>query len=251
MDPQRESSEPVRVRAEATPTRPGLVVGAALLTELVVIAAIGNQWVTPKLFRAIINERSHLVSDFKAALVTYNWRFVPEQADTAHIWLSQVLLILTTLVLTAAFVAVIVRGPATFGRVFLTCWLAVTVATVVGAYARGLTNETLGTSTSRLQRGLFSTLGPNTITVFSGLVLGLLVGVVAATVTVVSRDRAALGPKRIPPDPVEAPYVPPEQPPPFFPEPASARPRPVPTAESGAQFPRLPDDDDLANEHHD
>jgi hypothetical protein len=247
MEPLNETFEPVPARPERPPIRRGLVVVAALLTELVVIAAIGNQWVTPKLFRAIINERSHLVSDFKASLVTYNWRFVPEQADTNHIWLSQMLLILTTLVLTAVFVAVIVRGPATFGRAFLTCWLAVTVATVFGGYARGLTNESLGTSGSRLQRGLFSTVGPNSITLFSGLVLGLLVGVVAATVGVMNANRTE-GPETFAPQPVEPAYVAPEQPPPFYPAP-----RPAPGGSAGvpiAAFPRPPDDDDFGDVHH-
>jgi hypothetical protein len=253
MEPHPEPTIRRRVRPEAPPTRPGFVALAALLTEFVVIAAIGNQWVTPKLARAVVNERSHLVSDFKSSLVTYNWRFAPEQGDTQHVWLSQVLLILATLVLTAVFVTVIVRGPATLGRVFLTCWLAVTVATVFGGYARGLSLDTGGGASERVQSGLFGTFGPNTITVFSGLILGLLAALVAATATAVSRNRAALGPKHIPPAPVgaaaEQPYFAPEQPPPFNPIP-----RPGPGVSPGAPtaaFPRPPDDEDLGHDHHD
>jgi hypothetical protein len=244
MEPLSDTDEPPRERPEALPTRVGLVVLAAVLTQIVVIAAIGNQWVTPKLVQAYINERSTLVSDFKASLITYNWRFNPQAGDVGHVWLSQVLLIGVTLALTALFVAVIVRGPSSYGRIFLTCWISVWVATIFGGYARGLT---LKTSQARLQQGLFSDdFGPNTIVVFSGLLLGLLVGLVAAAVTVSQQKRSALGPKVIEASPSAAPAtVEPEQPPPFFPDPP--RTRPSPTGQPAARFPVPPDDEDLGH----
>jgi hypothetical protein len=244
--PLPEPSEERPIRPEPVSTRPGLVVLWALLAELVVIAAIGNQWVTRRLVQAYINERSTFVSDVKASLITYNWRFGPQDGDANHVWLSQVLLIATTLVLTAAFVSVIVRGPSSFGRILLSCWLSVWIATIVGGYARGLTLRTTG---SRLQQGLFSNnVGPNTIVVFSGLLLGLLVGLVAAAMAVLQQNRAALGPKHIETrQPTDPGYVPPEQPPPFFPEPA--RSRPSPAGQATTRFPRPPDDEDLGHEH--
>ena len=247
MEPQPESSEPVRVRPEPAPTRPGLVVIAALLTELVVIGAAANQWVTVRVARSRAGERDPLTADVKASLLTFHWRFAPQTGDTTHIWLSQVLLILATLVLTAVFVAVIVRGPASFARVFLTSWLAVIAAGMLGAIARGLVNENnAGSSGSRLQRALFGPLGPNSISFFATVVLGLVVAAVAATVTMVRTTRPE-SEQAIPPDPVVPPYVPPEQPPPFNPVP-----RPGPSASAGAPtaaFPRPPDDDDLGHDN--
>jgi hypothetical protein len=244
MEPLSDTSDPPRERPEAPAVRVGLVVVTALLTEFVTIAAIGNQWVTPKLVRAYINERSTLVSDFKASLITYNWRFTPQDGDVGHVWLSQMLLIGATLALTAVFVAVIVRGPSSYGRIFLTCWISAWVATIFGGYARGLT---LKTNDSRLQHGLFSNdFGPNTILVFSGLLLGLLVGLVTAAVTVSQQKRTALGPKRFEASQPAVPAdVEPEQPPPYFPDPP--RSRPSPTGKAAARFPVPPDDEDLAH----
>jgi hypothetical protein len=215
-----------------------------------VIAALGNQWITPKIFRAVINERSLLVSDLKASLSAFNWRFLPPADDHAHVWLGQVLLIGTTVALTAVFVAVTVRGPASFGRVFVTCLLAVTVATVLGAYVRGFTNESIGTADPRLQRALFSSVGPNTITLFAGITLGIVVGLVSAWVTTALRDRDAATPVAVAATPAPEPEptrADPEQPPPFFPDPP--RTRPSPTGQPAARFPRPPDDEDLDHVH--
>jgi hypothetical protein len=245
MEPPSDTSEPALDTPEPRPTRPGLVALVAVLAELVVIAALGNQWITPKIFRAVINERSLFVSDLKASLSAFNWRFLPPEDDHAHVWLGQVLLIGTTVALTAVFVTVVVRGPASFGRVFLTCLLAVTVATVVGAYVRGFTNESIGTSDPRLQRALFSSVGPNTITLFAGITLGIVVGLVTAWVTRALRDGDDATPVGVAatasPEPA---HVDPEQPPPFFPDPP--RTRPSPTA---SRFPRPPDDEDLDHTH--
>src|SRR4051794_12123583 len=92
MEPQSETSEPVRPRPEPPPVRPGLVVVTALLTELVVIGAVANQWLTVRVARSLANERDHLTADLKASLLTFNWRFAPRGEDTSHTWLSQVLL---------------------------------------------------------------------------------------------------------------------------------------------------------------
>jgi len=248
MEAQSESPQPVRIRPERPATRPGAVVLAAVLTEIVVIAAIANQWVTPHLISSVINEKHAFLHNLKATPLTFNWRLVPEHGDSQHTWLSQEMLVLTTLVVSALLIATIVRGPNSFGRVFFTCWAAVMVATMFGTYVRGLVNDERGVEGSRIARALFGQLGPSPVTFFAGLLLGLVAGLVAATVSRLVRDRtAAAAPVAAPP--VEAPYVPPEQPPPFNP-----LPRPGPGVSAGAPtaaFPQPPEDVDLGHDHQD
>jgi hypothetical protein len=248
MEPQSEPPQPVRARPQPPSTRPGAVVLAAVLTEIVLIAAVANQWVTPHLISSVINEKHAFLHNLKAAPLTFNWRLVPEHGDSQHTWLSQEMLILTTVVVSALLIATIVRGPNSFGRVFFTCWAAVMVATMFGTYVRGLVNDERGVEGSRIARALFGQLGPSPVTFFAGLLLGLVAGLVAATVAMLVRDRRAVAvPVAAPP--AEAPYVPPEQPPPFNPIP-----RPGPGASAGAAtavFPRPPDDDDLGHDQHD
>lgn len=245
MEPQPQPSPPVRIRPEPTPARPGAIALAAVLTELVIIAAVGNQWITKRAFQWILNEnRSAFARDLKSALVVYNWRFAPQSGDTDHIWLSQLTLILVTLVLTAAFIAVVIRGPASFGRMFLTCWLASLGATILATYLRALVNDQPIIPGSRIQKAVFGPLAPSSISVFAALALSLAAGLVAAFVgRTVSR--------RVPP-PVpagststEPPYVPPEQPPPYNP---ILRPGPGGSAGAPATFPRPPDEDDLGHD---
>jgi hypothetical protein len=247
MDPQSEAPEAVRARPEPPSTRPGAVVLAAVLTEIVIIAALANQWITPHLISSVINEKHAFLHNLKATPLTFNWRLVPEQGDSQHTWLSQEMLILTTVVVSALLIATIVRGPKSFGRVFLTCWTAVMVATMFGTYVRGLVNDERGQDGSRISRALFGQLGPSPVTFFAGLLLGLLAGLVAATVAMLVRDRRA-APVPAVATPAEPPYVPPEQPPPYNP-----LPRPGPGASASATraaFPRPPDDDDLGDDHH-
>lgn len=258
------------------PVRTGTVVLAALLTELVVIGAACNQWVTEKvahsITRSIITGGSQGSQDLRAAVLTYNWRFGPQRGDTDHIWLSQVLMILTVLVLTALLVAAVVRGPVTFARAFAGCWMAVIAATLVGAYVRGFVRNETGTSALRITRAGFGNLGPNTVTMFAALVLGLAVALVGATVAVLTRAPAPAEAER-PAQEEPAFALPPPQPPAFFGPPSgrpfssSPAPRPpaagqAPAAEQTsadersttslrsfdhptARFPRPPDDDDI------
>ncbi len=256
MDPLTQSSEPPPGRSEQPAVRPGVAVLAAVLTELVVIGVLGNQWLTEREAHWIVNEtHSALARDFKVSLLTFNWRFAPLAQDTQHTWLSQLLLIVTTLVLTAAFTSVVVRGPASFARVAVGCWLAVVGATTIGQYVRGLVNDQPVIRGSRLEKTLFGPLSPSAVSVFASIVLALIVGLVAAAVTVWARNRVSETAGAAVAVAPEAPYVPPEQPPPFFPETPRARPSPspatlpAPAAAEGAttRFPRPPDDDDLGH----
>jgi hypothetical protein len=216
----------------AAGARPGLIVLTAIVAQIVIIAAACNQWVTVRVARSILNDDSQFFRDVKASLLTYNWRFSPQDTDHQHIWLGQTLLILITLVFSAVLIAVVVRGAVTFDRAFLGCWMAITVATMLGAYARGLVNDAAGTTTSRLTRSLFGPLGPTSTTFFAGLVLGLVVAALAATVAVTTR-RAVQPATGSAPAQVGQQYgPPPEQPPAFFGTPGSTLPPGGPASSS-------------------
>lgn len=249
MDPQPEPPAPRRIRPEAPPTRPGVLALAAVLTELVVIAAIGNQWIAKHEIQWILNEnKSAFVRDMKSALFVFNWRFAPESGDTDHTWLSQLTLIVVTCLLTAAFTGIAVRGPATFGRMFLTTWLAATGAALIATYVRALVKDQPLLPGDRVQHAIFGPLSPSTLSVFADIVLALLAGLVAAFAGNLVSRRVPAAAAAAPTESTQAEptYVPPEQPPPFNPVP-----RPGPGASATAQtaaFPRLPDDDDLGHE---
>jgi hypothetical protein len=247
MDPQHEPSPPRRQRLDRPPTRPGAVALAAVLTELVVIAAVGNQWIAERAGHWIANERSAFVADLKATLLVYNWRFAPQQGDVEHSWLSQLVMIALTLALTGAFVSVVVRGPATMGRVFVTCWMAAVCSTALASYVRAALNKQPGIAGTRVQKTFFGPLAPSAISVFAAIVLGLLAGSVAVVVARMLRNRTPVG-TPVAAAPAEPPYVPPEQPPPYYPVP---RPAPSRSAEATVEFPRPPDDDDLGPVHSD
>jgi uncharacterized membrane protein YeaQ/YmgE (transglycosylase-associated protein family) len=213
---------------------------AAVLTEIVLIGALANQWVAERAGRWILNERSGFVADLKAMLLVYNWRFAPQHGDTEHAWLGQLVMVVATVVLTAGFVAVVVKGPATFGRVFLTCALTAVGATVLAAYFRALVTDEPLIPGSRIQKALFGPLSPNAINVLASVLLGIFSGLVAAFVATRFGARQPAEKPAAATGAAEPAYVPPEQPPPFFPP----RPRPTPDQQT-TRFPRLPDEDEL------
>lgn len=234
---------------EAPTARTGSIVFVAVLVEIVVIGAACNQWMTQRIANSIIRSYISGGSDgaryFKATLINYNWRFAPRADDHVHAWLSQVLMILTVLVVSALLIAAVVRGPVTFGRAFVGCWLAVVAATMVGSWVRGLVRDQSGNQ-SRITKAAFGDLGPNGTTFLAGVLLGLVVALVAATFAMASRRpvRAAA------PHPDDAPFFPPEQPPPYHGEPGSISSRsdrhygppvrPAGSGESTAQPPAVP-----------
>jgi hypothetical protein len=249
MDPQPEPPAPRRVRPEAPPTRPGVLALAAVLTELVVIGATGNQWIAKHEIQWILNEnKSAFVRDLKSALFVFNWRFAPESGDADHTWLSQLTLIVVTCLLTAAFIGVAVRGPATFGRVFVTSWLAALGAALIATYVRALVKDQPLLPGDRVQKAIFGPLSPSTLSVFADIVLALVAGLVAALVGNVMIRRVPATAEPTEPTVAEPTYVQPEQPPPFNPIP-----RPGAGASAGAPtaaFPQPPDDVDLGHDDH-
>jgi hypothetical protein len=251
-------------RAPAGTARTGVLVFAAVVTQIVIIGAACNQWVTERIgnqiLRSALNNGSPTVRDFKQSLIAFNWRYAPRSFDHQHIWLGQILMILTLLVVSAAVISLVTRGPITFGRAFVGSWAAVVFATVLASYVRGLVNEGNTSSSPRITKALFEQAGQNTPTIFAGVVLGLATGLIVGAVAVQTRRPAT--PERAA-EAGEEPYSAPEQPPAFFgttplppwqdqhygpparhaaPPPATAQPDQPSTA-----FPRPPDDDDLGH----
>jgi hypothetical protein len=213
-----------RAASPLSRARTGLIVLAALLTELIVIAAADNQWVSDRIVRDELRTNSLTLRSLANSWLTYTWRLSPRDGANANqLWASQIALVVVVLVVTGLLVAAVVRGPVTFGRAFFGTWMAVIVATLVGAFVRGLI-EPLGkvqlTNSNRVTRAAFGSFGVNQGAVAAGFGLGLLVALLAAIVAVVSR-RAAASPAG-PPDPAAAPapaappYQQPEPPPPYY-----------------------------------
>ena len=173
--------------------RIGLLLLFAFMTEVIVIAAAGNQAVTDKI---LSNAGPHtLKGGFEESLETFAWRVSPRSNDIFHVWAGSLSLIGATVVLSLLLIFATVRGPLTFGRAFFGTWLSVIVATMLGGYVRGLVIDTPARSTHGIPaRALFSTLAPGSTTFLAGVALGLVVALVVAIFGVVTRrpDDAAL-----------------------------------------------------------
>lgn len=221
--------------------RTGLIVLAALVTELIVIAAADNQWVSDRIVRDELRTNSVTLRSLANSWLTYTWRLTPRDGANANqLWASQIALVVVVLALTGLLVAAVVRGPVTFGRAFFGTWMAVIVATLVGAFVRGLI-EPFGklqlANSNRVTRAAFGSFGVNQGAVAAGFGLGLFVALVAAVVAVLSRRDAAAQAVGSPDTaaasaPSQQPYQQPEQPPPYYGDEESAT----------TQLPTLPPD---------
>jgi hypothetical protein len=247
--PPPPDERPVASRPLPAQARPGLVVLAALLTEVVLIAALANQAVSDRLAKHFGDATpSHLLEQ---AWLTYQWRFSARSHQSAT-WGSELALIGVTLLVSALLIIALVRGAVTFWRAFFGVWLAVLGATLLGAFVRGLIDtdaaRAIGASSpGRLTKAIFGPAGPTQFAVVGGVVLGLVTALVAAGVSVATR-RAA---QPVPGAPaVQSHYVAPEQPPPYYGDAqptTQLRPPPQPRAgdQATTQFPRPPDEEDL------
>jgi hypothetical protein len=100
----------------------------AVLTELVVVAATGNQ----ALLKYLNQHDSTLwVAEVRDAFVSFTWRVTPLSGQTTP-FVAQFAAIATLIVLTFVLVIIILRGPATFSGAFFTA-ACVTVASAVVA----------------------------------------------------------------------------------------------------------------------
>jgi hypothetical protein len=175
--------------------RTGLVLVLALVVEILLIAAFANQWLSEKIARFEFRTHNSLLASIANAGLTYTWRFAPRTGDNQHLWLSQMLLILTVLVLSALLIASIIRGPITFGRAFFGTWMSVVVATELATIVRGLV---VGKAfdrpgTGRFTYAVFGSLGPNAPSFVAALGLGLITALVVGIVAPATRRVPATG----------------------------------------------------------
>jgi hypothetical protein len=214
-------------------SRAGLVAIVALATQVVLIAGLDNQWLSQRVLHWATRSGSVTRVELAESWLTYNWRFWPRAHDDTHVLLAQLLLIATTLIMSTALIAVLVRGQVSFARAFVGTWTAVIVATQLGAFVRGLVNDssTGEPGQSRIVRGLFGPLGPSGWTFSASAVLGVVVALVTAVVAVSTRRGrgAAAAPPPVfgdygPPAPMGRPPVPPWQDQQFGPPPGHAAP---------------------------
>jgi hypothetical protein len=204
--------------------RPWLIAIVSTLTLLVLIAAIGNQWVTDKIADHVGGES---FSDrFLSGLTTYSWRFSPRGGhDVDRLWLASVVMIAAVLVLTLLLVAAICRGNGAFGQAFLGAWAVVVVATLLAVYLRSAVVDSrrlMGRSVGTKAESIFySPLSPNTSHIIAALCFGFVVGLVAGLTAVLSRRTDVVAP------PVPPGYGAPAFGPPRDPHSAAAVPGPI------------------------
>jgi hypothetical protein len=178
--------------------RPWLVALASTLTLLVLILAVGNQWVTDKI-------QEHIGTDsfgerFIRGLTTYSWRFSPRGGhDVDRLWLASLALVVTAIVLTLLLVAAICRGTGGFGQAFLGAWMVVVVATILAVYVRAAIVDTRGlfgpsVAGAKVDSIFYSPLSPNSSHVLAALAFGLVVGLVAGLTAVLSRTTDVVAP---------------------------------------------------------
>jgi hypothetical protein len=170
--------------------RPGLIVLVSVLTEIVLIAGLANQWVTDYVVRHTTANSDRFVIRLLFAGFTYQWRFSPRGGnDPLRLLPAQLALIGVVLVATGLLVLAIARGTVSFGRVFFGTWMSVIVATQLGAIVRGYVVERrfFAAPGDRSTFAFFGSLGPSGSTFLAGAGLGLLVGLVTALVAVLSR----------------------------------------------------------------
>jgi hypothetical protein len=187
-----------RERSRRTP-----LVLAALLTEVVVIAASNNQWVTEKVERRVGLHHT-LLDGVLGSSQTFQWRLSAPGDDVFRSWPASLVLLAGLFIVTAALVAVLARTMRSFWGGFLGAGLVVVFATQVGVIAgaavfnlnprgnngifyRGPVTNGFGTTYSpagsKATQALFGPLSPSGHTflgsVMLGLVVGLAVGLVA------------------------------------------------------------------------
>jgi hypothetical protein len=184
---------PPAAAAAARRARAGIVVLAAVLTELVLIGAGANQSVSERIVR---NQTGHDLSAqlFEDSWLTYTWRWDPTEG---RIWWSHAMLIVTLAVVSGLLVWCVARGAVSFVRTLFGTWMAVIVASLLGAFVRGLLDPfSKGAlpGSNAVTRAIFGPAGPNSEVVFGSFVLGLVVGLVAAVLAVTTARSAGVAP---------------------------------------------------------
>ena len=171
--------------------RTGWAVLAAFLTQVVIVAGVGNQAVTNAMNRYLAAPGRQFADYSRGAvdaMLTFHWRFAPRPAEATHEWAAQFLLLAVLFALTALAVWATCRGTVTFLRVFVTVWVIVVAVTPLAIMARNLVviPTAPGPLESRVGQSiyyypLFGT------AIVAGVVLGLVTALVTALVVRMTR----------------------------------------------------------------
>src|SRR5258708_4036865 len=101
-----------------------------VLSELVVVAASGNQWLTK--FIADNEAPSPLGDEFLRSVPSFPWRFSPQSGEGATtVFAAQFAAIGALLVLTFVFLIIVLRGAPTFSGPSFATFTVVTVSAIV------------------------------------------------------------------------------------------------------------------------
>jgi hypothetical protein len=175
-----------------------LIAAFAALSELVIIAAAGNQAIT----KFIIDHQANspLLRDIQRGLVSVSWRFTPQSGARAS-WLGALVGDVVLVVVTFLLVLALLRGKASFSGAFFATLTSVVTATVLGAMvAVAIAYDDFGrqqhTGLGRIGFAVFNSVdGPVVVMgLASGIVAGILTGVVAAILAAALRNRPTLEP---------------------------------------------------------
>src|SRR5690349_17203302 len=98
----RAPSEPAVVAPAKA--RTGLIVLVAILTEIVLIAAGANEWLSRRLARADLTANP-VESGIRYSVLTYSWRFTPLSNDPERLYAGSWTLVGTTIVGSALLIA--------------------------------------------------------------------------------------------------------------------------------------------------
>ncbi len=176
--------------ATVTKARPWLTAIVSFVILLILIAALGNQWVTDSIAR---HANAGTFGDHMAHSVNvYAWRFSPPSGgDVAHAWVANLANVGAVLILTLLLVPVVCRGKGGFWQSFFAAWFTVVVATLLGSYVRAAIFDQSAfpgyAGQGKADDILFSSISPGPATAFAGLAFGLVVGLAAGITAVVSR----------------------------------------------------------------
>ncbi|WP_375485973.1 hypothetical protein [uncultured Jatrophihabitans sp.] len=193
--------------------RPLVVALVVALVDLVIIAAVCNQAVTKHALRYYLDHGTSLKSRIVSSSLQFAWRFDPIKGDNrngVHYLYSEFVTIAVFVVLSAFLAAVAARRLAGFGQVFLATWTGCVAAAYVARFVGALvTRSPMG---GRLSFALF--VAPTGTTLFAGLVIGLVAGLLGALFAAATRRRpeAPVHPAA----PATEPAYTPEAPPPFY-----------------------------------
>jgi hypothetical protein len=187
--------------ATVTKARPWLTAIVSFVILLILIAALGNQWVTDSIAR---HANAGTFGDHMAHSVDqYAWRFsAPSGGDLGHVWVANLANIGAVLILTLLLVPVVCRGKGGFWQAFFGAWFTVVVATLLGDYARAAVVDMSKlpgyAGQGKPDQILFSSISPGAATAFVALAFGLVVGLAAAITAVTTRRTEVIAPQPVP-----------------------------------------------------